>query len=296
MSIHILNALYLHPERFPFSGGRLTVMTALASFCDRDGDELWPSPEAIAERARIHERNARKHLAELMKDGWVELVEPGGGAHNTNTYRIVVERLGLKAPDRERMERRRRRRKGGGSAHENPGGSAQVSEENPGGSAREKGGARAHENPGASAPQSSTSIQTRIQTDLLGGSASDPPDDVKQDLEAFEREFARLWVLYPRKLARKDALAAFQARRRGGTPVDALERAVKHYAQYVEGSGTDQRYVLRGATFFGPRERWMDFVDGVPEEHDRARRGERTGGRRPPRAKQVSETSTLRMG
>ena len=77
----------------------------------------------------------------------------------------------------------------------------------------------------------------------------------------FEAEFDAAWVDYPKKDARKAALKAYQARRREGIAAEDLALAVKHYAEACANEGRERQYVLNGSTFFGPNERWRDYLE-----------------------------------
>jgi hypothetical protein len=77
--------------------------------------------------------------------------------------------------------------------------------------------------------------------------------------EPFEQEFNQLWASYPRKEARKTALDAYQARRREGIPLEVLTQATGNFARMMADRERDK--VLHGATFFGPNERWKDYLD-----------------------------------
>lgn len=83
-----------------------------------------------------------------------------------------------------------------------------------------------------------------------------------QDHSPFDAEFAEAWVVYPRKLARKAALKAYQTRRRAGVPADELLTATRNYADAKRGS--DEKFILHGSTFFGPDERWRDYLVWSP--------------------------------
>lgn len=78
----------------------------------------------------------------------------------------------------------------------------------------------------------------------------------------FAGEFSEVWDSYPRKRDRKAALAAYRARRRAGVPRDDLLTATKNYA--ASRVGEDQQFTMLGSTFFGPHDRWMDWLK--PEE------------------------------
>lgn len=86
--------------------------------------------------------------------------------------------------------------------------------------------------------------------------------------EQYSQAFLDAWDAYPRKLAKASAWKAWKAtlRRIGssGTNKSQLVTAAKNYATYVRGRNPE--HMLHAATFYGPTERWRDFVDGVPTE------------------------------
>lgn len=81
-----------------------------------------------------------------------------------------------------------------------------------------------------------------------------------KDRASFQDEFASIWEGYPRKLARKAAESAFVARRRAGIDLAELAAAVEGYALRCRVEGTGRQFIMYGATFFGPSERWKDWV------------------------------------
>lgn len=85
--------------------------------------------------------------------------------------------------------------------------------------------------------------------------------------DACVSEFDAIWSDYPRKIARKDALKAYQARRREGVLAEELARSVPLFAQAMKREKRDQDKIMHGSTFFGPGERWRDYLEPVVE-HD----------------------------
>lgn len=83
-------------------------------------------------------------------------------------------------------------------------------------------------------------------------------------LLSFDDDFGLVWALYPLKKAKQDALKAYNARRNQGVDSDQLATAVKHYAEDCELNEREPRFTLHGATFFGPNERWRDYLE-APE-------------------------------
>lgn len=83
----------------------------------------------------------------------------------------------------------------------------------------------------------------------------------KKNSPSFEVDFESVWAIYPRKVARADALKAYTARRRAGVSAEQLALAVGHYAEDCRINEREPRFVLHGATFFGPNERWKDYLE-----------------------------------
>ena len=74
-------------------------------------------------------------------------------------------------------------------------------------------------------------------------------------------DFELVWVEYPKKLAKQDALRAYSARRTAGVSAEDLALAVKHYARDCAHEDREAKFIMHGATFFGPRERWRDYLE-----------------------------------
>lgn len=74
-------------------------------------------------------------------------------------------------------------------------------------------------------------------------------------------DFELVWAEYPRKLAKQDAFRAYSARRSAGIPAEELALAAKHYAAECQSLEREPQFVMHGATFFGPRERWRDYLE-----------------------------------
>jgi hypothetical protein len=81
---------------------------------------------------------------------------------------------------------------------------------------------------------------------------------------AIEADFDRCWIAYPRRIARLAALRAYTARRRAGATAEELHTAVEHFAAAM--AGRSPEHILHGATFFGPDERWRDYLDPPPTQ------------------------------
>lgn len=75
-----------------------------------------------------------------------------------------------------------------------------------------------------------------------------------------ERAFDEVWKRYPRKLNRKGAEKAFVARLKEGAALGDLTRATDNYA--ASRRGETPAFTMHGATFYGPSQRWRDYLDG----------------------------------
>lgn len=82
--------------------------------------------------------------------------------------------------------------------------------------------------------------------------------------------FADCWKVYPRKLARLKAEKAWKARIRSGVDAQQLYDATVHYAKHR--SGQDGSYTMHGSTFYGPDDRWLDFLAPSTAEPPPSRR------------------------
>ena len=80
--------------------------------------------------------------------------------------------------------------------------------------------------------------------------------------KAFTPEFEKLWAIYPRRLGKRDAAKAIGARLKARVTLAELLEASENYA--VLRAGQDQDYTMLAKTFYGPNERWKDYLNGAP--------------------------------
>jgi len=117
--------------------------------------------------------------------------------------------------------------------------------------------------------------RTRTESSILpvppgtGGSSPDgPTSDATSGGDSgrapkpkpFLAEFEEVWAAYPRKIGRKKAYDQFVTRMRAGHPFAEIREAVSNYAGVRRGQ--DSAFTLHPATFWGPAERWKDYLDG----------------------------------
>lgn len=72
-----------------------------------------------------------------------------------------------------------------------------------------------------------------------------------------EDEFNALWLLYPRKSGKKDALRHYKAARKSGVAYDTIEDGIRRYVRHIEAEHTDEQYIAMGSTWFCGH-RWED--------------------------------------
>ena len=88
MSIRVMTAVW---SNGPYAGGALLVLLAMADWADESG-YCWPSVRTLAKKSRQTERNVRKCMRRMKRDGAIS-VKPGAGPHSTNLYRIKFEKF-----------------------------------------------------------------------------------------------------------------------------------------------------------------------------------------------------------
>lgn len=75
-------------RRSPFTHDRLLVHLAIADVVnDVHGNELWMLRETLAEKSRVSRGTVDSALRELVDQGWLEVLEKGGGRAKPTRYR-----------------------------------------------------------------------------------------------------------------------------------------------------------------------------------------------------------------
>ena len=75
--------------------------------------------------------------------------------------------------------------------------------------------------------------------------------------KGLEQEFEALWLLYPRKAGKADALRHYKAARKNGTSYDEVEQGIIRYTRHIEDEQTNPQYIAMGSTWFSGH-RWED--------------------------------------
>ena len=80
-----------------------------------------------------------------------------------------------------------------------------------------------------------------------------------------DRDFDDIWQSYPRKVAKVAARRAFMATLKAKrATADQLREATENYA--ASRAGAEAEFTMHGATFYGPAQRWADWLSGtVPD-------------------------------
>ncbi|AAR04658.1 putative replication protein [Lactobacillus phage Lc-Nu] len=85
-----------------------------------------------------------------------------------------------------------------------------------------------------------------------------------------ESDFEKLWKLYPKKIGKKPALAAYKramSRKKNPATNKQIQDGIVAYRQLINSKGTEKRFVKDGSTFFN-QESWNDYLEVVKEERD----------------------------
>jgi hypothetical protein len=86
----------------------------------------------------------------------------------------------------------------------------------------------------------------------------------------YTNEFEEFWEHYPRKLEKKTAFKAWNARiKRDRAAPESMIQAAINYAKYCELQHIEQRYVKHASTFLGPDKPFEEFINGIPEQDDK---------------------------
>jgi hypothetical protein len=97
-----------------------------------------------------------------------------------------------------------------------------------------------------------------------------------------EKEFEKIWSLYPRKIGKQKSLQAFtKARKIKKIPYETIENGLYRYIDYLQQQETEEQYIMHGSTWFG-QQKWQDeyILTGIkqkpksPEEYLRQKYGQ----------------------
>lgn len=73
----------------------------------------------------------------------------------------------------------------------------------------------------------------------------------------YDSEFEQIWLHYPRKQGKKDALKHYIKARKKGTTKEQVLEGLENYNQYIQIEKIEPRYIKQGSTWFN-QECWKD--------------------------------------
>lgn len=102
----------------PYTGAGLLVHIVLGDIANEAHEfEIWASPARIAERARVNSGTVRKHLVQMIEDGFLELVEDNSSRNRRSVYRFLMPPVAPQTrPDEEPVAPQTRPGRAGGAA------------------------------------------------------------------------------------------------------------------------------------------------------------------------------------
>jgi hypothetical protein len=79
-------------DNSPYTGGSRLVHLALADVAnDAHDNELWMQQSSIAEKSRISVVQVQRILKQMVADGYLQVVEQGGGRGKSTRYRMIMK-------------------------------------------------------------------------------------------------------------------------------------------------------------------------------------------------------------
>ena len=84
-------------------GGQKLVLMVLAEYHDVEKDCAWPSQQMLAKDCELDERSVRRHLGQLVANGYIEVLNKGN-QHRSTTYKLCMTKsepdtAGVSEPD-----------------------------------------------------------------------------------------------------------------------------------------------------------------------------------------------------
>ncbi len=112
-----------------------------------------------------------------------------------------------------------------------------------------------------STDSTSTDIPSTEQLTIISDDQKVEDKPKKPKSNDYTPEFEEAWAAYPRKTAKVHAFASYKARITAGVSPEELLKATENYARIMRKRQTETGYMLHGSTFYGPHERWKDYLD-----------------------------------
>ena len=93
-------------------------------------------------------------------------------------------------------------------------------------------------------------------------------EDLEKDLKEINNtkaDFESLWGLYPRKLGKKKAAAAYERAVKKGVSFETIKQGIENYNKQIKANKTDTAFIKHGSTWFNG-ECWNDeYITGSQE-------------------------------
>jgi hypothetical protein len=113
-------------------------------------------------------------------------------------------------------------------------------------------------------PPEPQQVTAELETEKETQKVTSISKEVKE-VTPYETEFTEAWEQYPQRDGsnpRKPAYKAYLSRVRSGIDPADLLKATKGYHAFCDEQGNiGTRFVLAGATFYGPNERWQEYLE-----------------------------------
>ena len=88
----------------------------------------------------------------------------------------------------------------------------------------------------------------------------------KERKNIYTSEFEEVWDLYPKKHGKQDAKRHYINARKDGVTREEIESGIEAYKAYINATGTEDRYIKAGSSFFCQRAWENDWTVSKPKE------------------------------
>jgi len=230
--------------------GQKLVALAMADHCHDDGSEARPSRALVAKKCGMSERQVTRVLAELVELGVLEL-ERAASHHRCNVYRFPLPEDFAVLRSGQPVDKTVGGEKSGVTNGTSGVTNATV------GVTNDAFRGDAHVTLTIREPSLEPSREPKM---IISHKSAISENAEILPITALDAQFDQVWALYPRKIGKAAAQKAFRARLREGVALGDLITATEAYA--ANQRGLDATYTMHGSTFFGPNERWKDYLPG----------------------------------
>ncbi|MGE7139165.1 helix-turn-helix domain-containing protein [Luteibacter sp. NPDC031894] len=219
---------------------RKMVLLAMCDWANDEGTSCHPSMRALATRASISERQAKRVVHGLIEEGWVDVIgnEFGGAPGQTRQYRINVKAIET--------------------------GDASVTGDKKSRVTNEAG-------------RRVTSVTGRVTSATETGDTHVTQSTIYPPLKASTKKaststdapadgFDEFWAAYPRKDGRKDAVKAWNKLKPNAELLTKILSALALQAKSARWTEQDGKYIPHGSTYLNG-ERWLDPVHPPNQAH-----------------------------